>query len=191
MLRPVESLVSTGLLPSGPGPTLRGEMGEMPGENYDWDEVRERLRQEADRGFPPAWTPEEPDEEIFGVFVGFNPQAPTKLYGPAPVVELEDPTGTRWSVWLLHKVLRLHFERQRPALGERILIRYLGKVRPDGGGNAYDNYALVLDRPTSGAPDWAGIAQRYGDEPLDEPHRPPTAAARSDAPNLDQEDIPF
>lgn len=166
----------------------------MPNETYDWDGVRERLRQDADRGYPPAWQPDEPDEEIFGVVVAVRPMAPT-VFGPAPIVELEDPTGTRWSIWLVHTVLRRAFERQRVALGETVLIRYLGKHHPETGGNAYDNYTLVVDRPApTGQPDWDGISKRYQDGTLDEEIDPPAAhSARAPAPEPDaaDDDIPF
>jgi len=159
---------------------------DPPNENdvAFWDEVRARLAAEADRGTPAAWMPEEPGDELFGVFVAFNPAAPTK-FGPAPVATIRDATSTTWSLWLLHKVLRLNFERQRIALGERVLVRYLGSVRPEGGGNAYDNYAVIVDRPPSGSPDWDAVARRYNDDAeLDErrPNEPPPPG---------DEDIPF
>jgi hypothetical protein len=104
-------------------------------------------------------------DEIFGYVRRVVMQAPTS-YGPAPVVELELPrSGQRISIWLFHKVLRQSFERERVRLGELVLIRYLGKKHPEGGGNAYDNYRLVVDRKEEGGePDWGAMAERYGDE---------------------------
>ena len=140
----------------------------MPNETFDWDEARERMRQAADEGFATAWQPENPDDEIVGVLVKVTMQAPTS-FGPAPVVELETPTGARYSVWLFHTVLRRAFEREAVGLGERVLIRWLGKKTPEGGGNSYDDYRLVVDRPApKGQPDWKAMADRYGDE-RDEP----------------------
>ena len=142
--------------------TLEEQRQQVPDERYDWDAARARMREEADRGHPAAWQPEQPDDELFGVLVGVNPAAPTRQYGMAPVVEIEDPAGNRWSVWLFHKVLRNAFARQDVQVGETVLIRWLGKVRPDGGGNSYDNYAVIVDRPMArGEIDWKSIGARY------------------------------
>jgi hypothetical protein len=136
----------------------------MPNETHDWDAVQERMRKLADEDFPPSWTPEQPDDEIVGFLRRVTMQAPTS-FGPAPVVELETVTGGRYSVWLFHKVLRQAFERERVRLGELVLIRYLGPKRPEGGGNSYENYRLVVDRARdTSEPDWAGMAERYGDD---------------------------
>jgi hypothetical protein len=164
----------------------------MPDETHDWaadwDAARERMRKAADEGFPESWQPESPDDEIVGTLARVTMQAPTS-FGPAPVVELVLPGGARCSVWLFHTVLRRAFEREAPALGERLLIRWLGKRRPDGGGNAYDDYRLIVDRPENkGAPDWAAMAQHYDDVQNDvargrgEPDTAPDAASDDDTP---------
>src|SRR3954470_8429209 len=81
----------------------------MPNESFDWDAARAQLGKRADEGFPPAWQPEEPDEEILGVVARVTMQAPT-AFGPSPVVELVLESGERLSVWLYHTVLRRSFE---------------------------------------------------------------------------------
>jgi hypothetical protein len=159
----------------------------MPNDSFDWDTARAQLGKRADEGFPPAWQPEQPDEEILGVVARVTMQAPT-AYGPSPVVELVLESGERLSVWLYHTVLRRSFERERVSLGELVLIRYLGKRKPDGGGNAYDDYRLVVHRPQqSGEPDWVGMANRYNDELEDGAPRP---RHEDDLPPAD-DDIPF
>lgn len=162
----------------------------MPNETHDWDEVAARMRKQADEGFPPAWQPEQPDDEIIGVLARVTMQAPTS-YGPAPVVELVMPaSGARFSVWLFHTVLRRAFERERPALGETVLIRYLGKRRPESGGNAYDDYRLIVDRPlASDAPDWEAMADRYDRGTVG--GRIPEDAGPPIDNDPDGEDIPF
>ena len=136
----------------------------MPNETYNWEEAAAALRKRADEGFPSAWIPEEPGDELLGWLRRFQMQAPS-AYGPVPVLELERPGGDLVSVWLHHTVLRRAFERERVRLGEFVLIRYEGKTKPEGGGNAYDNYKLVVDRKNVDAePDWAEVAERYNDE---------------------------
>lgn len=63
--------------------------------------------------------------------------------------------------------MRREFERAKPAIGETLLVRYEGSVQPEGGGNAYQTYSLVLDREATPA-SWDAIAERYGDRLEDE-----------------------
>lgn len=176
-----------------------------PNEGHDWDKAArdtyQRLRERADADAPPAWKPTEPGDELFGCFVDLNAAVPTK-FGPAPVVAIAQPSGDVVSVWLLHSVLRREFERARPAIGENLLIRYLGTVQPDGGGSAYESYSLVVDR-TSAPVTWDEIAKRYDEgavEPdaVDDPSTPvvaPVCASCGYANGLHAqgcpEDVPF
>jgi hypothetical protein len=147
-----------------------------------WDEARERLREVADREYGQAWIPAAEGDELAGVITAIRPVVHT-TYGSVPVVELEE-LGVRatWSVWLVHTVLRREFVRQRPVVGETVLIRYLGKVTPEGGGAAYESYRLVVDRPDEGNEvDWAAIAERFDPD-----------LARQPAPSApDDESVPF
>jgi hypothetical protein len=153
----------------------------------EWDETAARLRERADRDYPQAWIPEAEGDELVGVVIGVQPAVATS-YGPVPVVEVEDGLHTGWSVWLTHTVLRREFERQRVALGETILIRYLGKVTPEGGGPAYESYRLVVDRPDQNTDvDWTAIAERYDGTTITPPARSQPAAD----PPRDDEDIPY
>lgn len=156
------------------------EMSDPPNEQHDWDQAArdtyQRLREKADQETPKAWMPTEAGDDLVGVLVDVNVAAPTK-FGPSPVVTIKRLNdGELVSLWLLHAVLRREFERKQPLIGETVLVRYDGKVRPEGGGNDYDMYTLVLDRPEGAAPSWDAIADRYKDTPhLDqvEPEPPP------------------
>lgn len=146
------------------------------------EETRERLRQQADREYPQAWIPAAEGDELLGVVTAVRAVVHTS-YGPVPVVELEDAVRASWSLWLVHTVLRREFERQRPAVGETILIRYLGKVVPESGGAAYESYRLVVDRPDQNTDvDWRGIAARYD---------PDEAEPAPVLPAVDDESVPF
>jgi hypothetical protein len=146
-----------------------------------WDATRERLQEQADREYGQAWIPQAEGDEIAGVITAIRPVVHT-TYGAVPVVELEE-IGVRasWSIWLVHTVLRREFVRQRPTVGEVILIRYLGKVSPDGGGAAYESYRLVVDRPDQNDVDWTAIAEKYDPDLASEPVPPAT----------DDESVPF
>jgi hypothetical protein len=157
----------------------------------EWEETAARLRERADLGYPDAWIPKEPGEELLGVVASVRPAVQTS-YGAVPVVELVDAVGAPWSVWLVHTVLRNEFLRQRPRLGERVLIRYLGTARPESGGAPYESYRLVVDRVDENTDvDWTGIATRYAD-PGSEPAQAASAPYRGDSPLPRSDDeIPY
>jgi hypothetical protein len=154
--------------------------------------ARERLAEQADREHAPAWIPEAPGDEIVGVVAAIRPAVPTQ-FGPVPVVELAElDTRAPAAVWLIHTVLRREFERARVIVGETILVRYLGRVAPEGGGAAYESYKLVVDRPDeNNAVDWGAIAERYGDdEPNAQPSNVPVPTPAPSPPPA-EDDIPF
>lgn len=164
----------------------------MPNETHDWDDTRSKMRAAADRGNPQAWMPDKPGDDMLAVVTAIKPGVRT-AFGRVPVLELQDPVGAPWSLWLLHTVLRREVIRARPVVGETLYVRYEGQVRPEGGGAAYENYTVLVDRPDqNGDLDWNQIAAQYGDtdaaDPLDQrmPPHPETAG-----PVEGEEDIPF
>lgn len=135
-------------------------------EQYDWQAAHDRLRQAADQvgEAPPAWQPQ-PGDEIVGVVVDVQPSVYTR-HGNVPVVTLQGPNGGRRSVWLIHTVLRRGFIRANVQLGETVLVRYVGVVQPEGGGQPWHDYRVVVDRAAGGArgPDWQQVAKEHEDE---------------------------
>lgn len=160
-------------------------------ETAPWVDIYARLNERADAENPPSWQPERDGDELFGQLVAVNESAPTK-YGSAPVVTIRKPDGEMVSLWLLHAVLRREFERAMPRLEEYVLVRYQGRVEPDGEGRPYENYAVHLDRGGQG-PDWDRIAARYGDDLDARIDEPPTsnAALAGETPVPPDDDIPF
>jgi hypothetical protein len=165
-----------------------GELADQPGET--WEEREQRLLDELDKEWPPAWVPENAGDAITGVVVGVNPAAPTRN-GPCPVVTLRGPNGGERSIWLWHRVLRGKFVRANVHLGETVAIRFDGMQEPKGGGQEYANYSFAVDRPggDSGAPDWTKIATTYGDE-LDDVQRMRESLADAEPAPLRAEDLP-
>ena len=178
-------------------PDTPADAPAMPNESYDWDGLRQRFREQADRGYPDAWVPKEPGEELIGVLVGIKPAVRTS-WGPVPVLELEDPqTHASSSLWLLHAVLRRSVWRLKPAVGEMMYVRYDGRVKPESGGMAYESYTVLVDRPDENTEvDWEKIAQRYDPGALDDEDDPQITPGPPDdeqlAPPYDEsDDIPF
>lgn len=178
----------------------------MPNESYDWEAAQARLEAAAEAAgeAPPAWLHnDEPGAQIVGRLVAVNPSAYT-AHGNVPVVTLEGPNGGRRSVWLHHAVLRRGFERANVQLGEVVLVRFVGKVSPAGGGNAWHDYRVAVDREASAAgADWAAIAKAHGDDAelareaeqraVDEQHDAAllTGQQQVDAAAAADDDIPF
>jgi len=165
----------------------------------DWNSTVGRLREQASKGFGKSWIPEKPGDELVGYVRAVKPAVRTP-YGSVPVLELEEPNGTAWSLWLLHTVLRREVWRVRPIAGELLYVRYDGKITPDSGGAAYESYSVLVDRPESNEPiDWEAIARHYDPDAFEDappeitrgPDRDVAAGPGIPAPEADEEDIPF
>jgi hypothetical protein len=89
--------------------------------------------------WPAAWKPK-PGDKLVGIIRRYS--VGTGMYGPVRTCILELMNGSRVSVWLSSAVLLSLFERERPKIGERIGIKFLGKHQT----KAYKLFALVVDR---------------------------------------------
>lgn len=147
-----------------------------------------RLRDQASKDYPRAWSREE-EPEVVGFFVRL--EEGKTAFGPAKIVILADAaTGEERSVWLLHHVLRGEFAKLRPAVGELVLVRYLGKRTPDGGGQDYEAFRVLVDREPSPAA-WNELAaEAAGEAGAQAPQAAPLGAATVE-PSSSQDDIPF
>lgn len=77
---------------------------------------------------------------------------------PVTVVELVRPDDRLVSVWCFHTALVSQFQRWRPRRGERLMLKYAGKVEGRGG-DKYHDYRLAVDRPDdTGEIDWDTLA---------------------------------
>lgn len=137
----------------------------------------EKLREQLDKDYPKAWLAEKKGDTIVGTMLRLE-QGNTS-YGPALVVIIaEEETGEERAIWLITEAMRSGFNRTRPAIGEKIAVRYLGKqkvkTQTPGRSNEYHNYKVVVDRPDGTSVDWAGALNV------------PSAA---DA--VDEDDVPF
>lgn len=125
----------------------------------DFQERVDRMAARLDEQAPEAWKPSTAGEQIVGVFRGLEGPKHDRLRGEVyiAVLELEPPSGKLVSVWLLHTALKNEFARKRPDVGSVVAIRYLGKQTPAGGGNAYDNYRVEVERQPGSAVGWDKI----------------------------------
>jgi hypothetical protein len=137
------------------------------------------------------WKPEVGDR-LVGTVASVDER--TNEWGTYPLIVIETDNGNEITVHGSRTVLRNEFARLRPMVGERIGIKYLGKI-DRAGGASYEGYKVVLDRATP--PDWDKIALeasadaiRDGIEPADTATA--TAADTDPVPGTGTDDgIPF
>lgn len=108
-------------------------------------------------GLPAAWRPDQEDSPILiGKVVDI--QQGTTDYGPYPLLVVEREDGTEVAVHGFQTVLKNELIRQRPQIGERIGIKYLGeqKTKPGSKFKSFIGYRVKVDRQ-AGEFDWSKI----------------------------------
>jgi hypothetical protein len=131
------------------------------------------LREE-DGTWPACWRPQE-GETLVATVRKYSTGMGT--YGECRTVILERPDGSRVSLWLSSVVLLSLFEREKPRIGERIGLKFLGKHPVKG----YKRFSLLVDRPEQ-ALDFSplGGEKQDRDDDDDDPFAPiPAAGAGS------------
>jgi hypothetical protein len=105
------------------------------------------LEERASADPPTTWRPngDEHPALIVGVMESREP-GPDFGYGPHDVVVLRTPTGARWSVFLMHQVLREEFDRKAPRPGDLVAVKYEGRVQGGQGASGFEKYRLEVDR---------------------------------------------
>lgn len=135
---------------------------------------------EATGEFAPMWQPE-PGDTIIGQVIRY--ERATTRYGPCDIcVLLHEDTGEELAVWILEFVLVKKFMELRPRVGERMGIKYVGKVDRETD-NPYKNFVVQVDRD---AGDDASIPRFVGEETVP----PPLQAAPQGPPGAPQASPP-
>lgn len=132
------------------------------------EELAERLEEE----YAEAWRPE-PGEKLIGRVVSLRTWSGP--FGAYPIVVVEQTNGVQRSVHAFRQVLATELAAIRPEVGERIGIKYEGRVT-DASGPDYHSYRVVADRPSKPV-DWADYAAGLP-EGADEPEHPVTESDR-------------
>lgn len=142
-----------------------------------------------DAGLPQAWRPDQGGEDnpnpLIGTFVDMT--SASTAYGPCWVATVRLEDGSERAVWLMHTVLRNEMARAKPKPGEKIGIKYHGKISTNGGQD-YVGYRVKVDRPAEPF-DWS----RLGSEPdvEDDLPAPPQPEPVSVPANAGDDGIPF
>jgi hypothetical protein len=127
---------------------------------------------------PPAWKPV-PGEILTGTVRGYDTYC--GQFGECPVAFIEEEAeGHLMSVYLSATVLYNEFKKVRPKVGEKVGIRYLGKVE-GGGRGEYQRFKVMVDRPFN-VDAFFGVAPTA---PVVATNVPDAAQSEGDVPDFD------
>jgi hypothetical protein len=126
------------------------------------DDIEQRLQAKAEEPAPESWRPE-PGDKIMGRVIRYE-KGTTQGWGDAPIVVLESlrTQGRLISVWMFHTTLVNEFKKQRPKVGEALMLEYHGKVEAKGEGQPYHSWRLVIDRANGGG---LSLDEAFGEQP--------------------------
>ena len=148
------------------------------------------LQDRLDADYAPAWKPE-PEGTLIGEIVELTER--DGGYGSYPIVTVRQDDGQVLAAHAFHTVLAQQLAEHRPAIGERIGIKYKGKTRSSGERPVdYHAYVVRVDRLAGTSIDWA----RYGDGQQQAPpaaQQAPQHATGDPGPTppASDDDIPF
>lgn len=92
-----------------------------------------------------GWNPSEGDT-IIGTIVDIKASRENE-YGIYPIVTLATENGNV-AVHAFHTLLKDALMEQRPVVGEKVAIAYLGEKQSKNDERTYHNYSVVIDRPS-------------------------------------------
>jgi hypothetical protein len=108
-----------------------------------------------------GWTPN-PGDTMMGVITSIKASTPSD-YGIYPIVTIKPDDGDELvALHCFHSLIRNKLLEARPAVGERIAVKYFGEVEGKnsksrgGTRDPYHSYSLVVDRstPDEGSVSW-------------------------------------
>lgn len=106
--------------------------------------VMDQLDAQGARG----WKPDEGDT-IVGSIQKISASTPSK-YGIYPIVLVMTEDGELVNLHCFHNVLRNRLLEQRPKVGERIAVKYVGREQGKNFDEPYYSYSVVMpDRPVT------------------------------------------
>ena len=105
----------------------------------EFEEIEQKLESEEPTEYPEAWDSKKEGNKITGTVKRIVLGIPTSGFtGTGDLLELEQPDGTRRSIWL-PTVLKKTIERMNIKEEDRIGIKALGKMK----GKRYYNFKVV------------------------------------------------
>jgi hypothetical protein len=123
------------------------------------------LSDRLDSDYAKAWRPNQGDS-LIGEVQELSERDGS--YGPYPIVTVMQENGEALAFHAFHTVAASQLAEQRPAIGDRIGIKYKGKATGSDGRGGYHNYRVVVDRPAgTSSIDWSkhGESEAVDGEP--------------------------
>ena len=136
----------------------------------------------------PAWRPDQTDPDtLIGTVVEIS--FASSDYEPYPLLVIRQEDGSEKAVHAFHTVLKNELLRQKPNIGERIGIKYLGEqpTKPGSKFKSFIGYRVKVDRQ-AGAFDWNQVG---APAPEVDPYQAPTPETVTVPEGAGDDDIPF
>jgi hypothetical protein len=146
------------------------------------------LEDRLESGLASAWRPDQEDPDvIIGEVTEIS--FASSDYEPYPLIVIRQEDGTEKAVHAFHTVLKNELLRQKPNIGERIGIKYLGEqpTKPGSKFKSFIGYRVKVDRK-AGTFDWNQVGQPSADV---DPYQQPEPAAVTVPEGAGDDDIPF
>lgn len=116
------------------------------------------LEERLEAGYAEAWRPDQEDPDtLVGVVADISTNESD--YGEYPIITIRQDDGTEKAVHAVHTVLRNELIKQRPQIGERIGIKFLGdiKTKPGSRYSSYKGYSVRMERDATTAFNWSTL----------------------------------
>lgn len=97
-----------------------------------------------------AFKPERAGESVEGVVVALDITSSEYTSDDIPVITLKDDAGVFRGVRAYHTVLRNELAKHDVAKGDRIAIKYKGKVPTKNGKGSYHSYVIAVEKDDPG-----------------------------------------
>ena len=110
-----------------------------------WKNLEEKLNQSEDEQKAEAWNPENPGDNLLGVVVNIDRNAPGS-HGRCDVAQIETRDGETRALWISNTVLKRRWEEHDPQPGDLIGVKYEGKRESSTTGREYKLFSLVVEK---------------------------------------------
>jgi hypothetical protein len=110
--------------------------------------------------FPEPWKPA-PGDKLIGTVVEVGERA-SDFGGSYPIVTVLADDGREVTFHAFHTVAKAELARQRPAVGDRLAVKYFGRDEERG----YERYRVLVEKAvaTPATPDWDKMAAEAAEE---------------------------
>lgn len=115
------------------------------------------LEDQLDATYAEGWKPE-PGDKLIGKVIALDQRDDAYSDGTYPIVTIRTDDDKELAWHGFHAVARAELAKQRPKVGERIGVKYVGKREGGQGESGYAVWRVVVERDGADAEiDWAKV----------------------------------